>query len=130
MKIKLFVLAALVPAIMVGGFQQGALAKGIKTRIPLSASAAYPKATGKAVYKVNGAEREFQVEVDNVKRLAGQSVTISVNGVQVGSATVNSLGTAHLNLNTNLGNAVPFIKTGDQVQAKSAAGKLIASGTF
>lgn len=130
MKLKLVILAALVAAIMVGGFHQGAFAKGTKTRIALTAGANYPKAKGKAVYKVNGAEREFQVEVENIKKLAGQSVTILVNGAQVGSATVNALGEARLELNTNLGNTVPSIKTGDKVQVKSAAGKLIASGNF
>ncbi|MBI4670671.1 MAG: hypothetical protein HY741_03255 [Chloroflexi bacterium] len=130
MKLKLFVLAALVAVIMVGGFHQGALAKGTRTRIALTASADYPAAKGKATYIVNGKQREFQVEVENVKKLAGQSVKVFVNGTQVGSAVVNSLGAARLYLNTNLGNAVPFIKAGDQVQVKTSAGKLIVSGKF
>jgi predicted PilT family ATPase len=130
MKLKLFVLAALVAAIMVGGFHQGALAKGTKTRIALTASADYPAAKGKATYKVDGSEREFQVEVENIKKLAGKAVNVFVNGVKVGSATVNSLGAARLNLNTNLGNAVPSIKTGDQVQVKTGAGKVIVAGSF
>jgi predicted PilT family ATPase len=130
MKIRLFVLVALVAAILVGGFHQGALAKGTKTVIALSPSINFPNAKGKAVYKVNGAEREFQVEVENIKKLAGKSVGVFVNGVQVGSAKVNALGEARLNLNTNLGNAVPSIKAGDRVQVKTGAGKLIVSGKF
>lgn len=130
MKLKLFVLAALVAAVMVGGFHQAAFAKGTRTRITLTASADFPAAKGKATYKVDGSEREFQVEVENIKKLAGKTIYVFVNGVQVGKATVNSLGTARLNLNTNAGSAVPSIQTGDQVQVKTGAGKLIVSGKF
>lgn len=132
MKLKLFVLAAVLATVMLGGFHQGAFAKGggTKTIIALSPSVDYPNAKGKAVYKVNGSEREFQVEVENIKKLAGKSVKVYVNGVQVGSATVNSLGEARLNRNTDLGQTVPSIKTGDTVQVKTGAGKLIASGKF
>lgn len=130
MKLKLFVLAALLAAVMLGGFHQGALAKGIKTVAVLSPSAGFANAKGKAVYKVNGSEREFQVEVENVKKLAGKSVKIFVNGTQVGSAMVNSLGTARLNRNTDLGQAVPSIKAGDVVQIKTGGGTLVVSGKF
>lgn len=130
MKLKLFVLAALVAAVMVGGFHQAAFAKGTRTRITLTASADFPAAKGKATYKVDGSEREFQVEVENIKSLAGKAVKVYVNGVLVGSATVNALGQARLNRNTESGQTVPSIKAGDQVQVKTGAGKLIVSGKF
>ena len=132
MKLKLFVIAAVLAAVMLGGFQQDAFAKGggTKTVIALSPSADYPNAKGKAVYKVKGSEREFQVEVENIKKLAGKTVKVYVNGAQVGSATVDSLGAAQLNRNTDLGQTVPSIKAGDTVQVQTAAGKLIASGKF
>jgi hypothetical protein len=130
MKLKWFVLAVLLAAVMLGGFHQGALAKGTKTVAVLTPGADYPHAKGKAVYKVNGSEREFQVEVENVKKLAGKSVQVIVNGTLVGSATVDSLGAARLNRNTDLGQTVPSIKSGDTVQIKTGAGKLVALGKF
>lgn len=132
MKTRMFLLAALVATLLVGGFTQGAFAKGggTKTRISLTAAANFAGAKGKATYKVNGSEREFQVEVENIKKLAGKTVGIYVNGRQVGSAVVNALGEARLELNTDRGGSVPNIKAGDQVQVKKAGGAVIVSGGF
>lgn len=130
MKTRMFLLAALIATVLLGGFTQGAFAKGTKTTIALSPSAAFAAAKGKAVYKVDGAEREFQVEVENIPSLAGKTVKILVNGSQAGTATVNSLGAARLNLNTTLGNTVPNIKRGDKVEVRKMGGNLIVSGTF
>ena len=132
MKLKLFVLAAIAAVILLGGFQHSADAKGggTKTIIALSPSVDFPNAKGKAVYKVNGAEREFEAEADNVKKLAGKSVQVYVNGVKVGSALVDALGTGRLELSTQLGQSVPAIKAGDKVEIKTGAGKLILSGKF
>lgn len=132
MKTRMILIAALIAAVLVGGLSQGALASGggTKTVIALSHGTAYPNAKGKATYKVNGTEREFQVEVENVKKLAGQSVRILVNGIQVGTARVDALGAARLSRNTDLGNSVPNIKAGDKVKVKTSAGVLIVSGSF
>lgn len=132
MKLKLFVLAVALAAVMLGGFQQGAFAKGggSKTIIALAPSVDFPNAKGKAVYKVNGTEREFQVEVENILKLSGKTVKVYVNGGLVGGATVDALGKARLNRNTDLGQTVPSIKAGDVVQVKTGAGKLIVSGKF
>ena len=130
MKLKMFIFAALVAAVMLGGFQNHAFAKGTKTVIALSPGANFANAKGKAVYKVDGAEREFQVEVENVVILAGKTVKVYVNGTLVGSATVNSLGAARVNRNTALGQTVPSIQSGDTVQVKTGAGVLIVSGKF
>lgn len=130
MKLKLFVFAALAAVALLAGFQQGALAKSTKTIIALAPSVDFTNAKGKAVYKVDGSEREFQVEVENIRRLAGKPVYVFVNGVQVGKATVNALGEARLERNTDLGQAVPNIQPGTQVQVKTDVGKVIASGKF
>ena len=136
MKARMFILAALVAALLVGGFSQAAFAKGGngggggKVRIVLTGAGTYANAKGKADYKSKGGEREFQVEVENIKKLAGKSVSIFVNGNQIGTAAVNSLGAARLNRNSDLGQTVPNIKAGDQVQVKTANGVLIVSGSF
>lgn len=135
MKARMFILAALIAALLVSGFSHAAFAKGnsgggTKVRITLNGAGTYANAKGKATYKVNGSEREFQVEVENIKRLAGKSVSIFVNGNSIGTATVDSLGAARLNRNSNLGQTVPNIKAGDKVQVKTANGVLIVSGSF
>lgn len=131
MKTRMFILAALVAVLLVGGFSNVTLAGGgTRTRITLTSAGTYANAKGKATYKVNGSEREFQVEVENIKKLAGQSVNVFVNGKKVGTATVDALGAARLNRNSDLGQTVPNIKAGDKVQVKNAAGVLIVSGSF
>lgn len=132
MKTRMFLLAALIAAILVGGFSHNAFAKGggTKTRITLAASANYPNANGKATYKVNGAEREFEAEVEHIKKLQGKTVSVFVNGAKVGSGVVDSLFQAHVELSTQLGDSVPSIKKGDTVEFKNAAGTVIVSGKF
>lgn len=132
MKTRMFMLAALVAVLLVGGFSQGAFAKDsvTRTRISLAPTAEYARAKGKADYKVKGGEREFQVEVENVKKLAGKSLGVFVNDAKVGMAKVNSLGEGRLELNTDLGNKVPNIKAGDKVQVKDPSGVVIVSGKF
>jgi hypothetical protein len=130
MKIRMIALAALFAAALALSLGQVTFAKGTKTIIALTASAQFPNAKGKAVYKVDGSEREFQVEVENVKKLAGTRLGLFVNGTKIGGMLVNSLGEARFNRNTDLGQAVPLIKAGTTVQVRTAGGVLIASGKF
>src|SRR3954470_1844938 len=86
-----------------------AMAKGTVTQIPLKASDAYPSATGKAKYKKDGSNREFEVEVQHIRALAGKRVNVFVNGAKIGSPLVNSFGNANLNRDTQAGQSVPNI---------------------
>src|SRR6476619_6639867 len=88
MKTRMFLLAALVAIVLTTGFSHMAFAKGgsgggDKVRIALNGSANYPNADGKASYKVQGAKREFEAEVEHVKKLKGQTVNVFVNGTKV-----------------------------------------------
>ena len=103
---------------------------GTRTEIALRGSAAFPGANGKAVYKVDGGERELQIEVEDVRRLAGRRVNVFVNGTKLGSPLVNGLGEARLERNTDRGQAVPRIVDGSTVRVRTLAGTLIVSGTF
>lgn len=105
-------------------------AKGTETRITLRGSAQYPNAKGKAKYKVDGSEREFQVEVENVRALAGKTLNIFVNGNKIGTMRINNLGAGRINRNTEQGQNVPMISSGSTVQVKTAAGALVVSGKF
>ena len=132
MKTRMLILAALVAAILVGGFSHDAFAKGggDKTRISLSSASGFSNAKGKATYKAKSGEREFEAEVEHIKKLKGQTVNLFVNGSKIGSAVVNSLGEANVELNSESGDNVPAIKAGDRVEFKTAAGALIVSGKF
>lgn len=130
--LKVTVLGVFLTALLMGVFMiaPAAHAKGTETKITLAGSANYPAAKGTAKYKVDGSEREFQVELENAKSLAGKTVNVYAKGVKVGSFKVSSLGAGSLNLNTDNGQSVPFISTGSMVQIKTTAGALIASGKF
>ncbi len=132
MKLRMLAIAVLAAAVLLTGVSHGAFASGggTRTRVALAASANYPAAKGKAAYKVNGAEREFQVEVENVAALKGKTLRVTVNGVRAGTMTVSALGAARLNLNTTTGAAVPNITGGSKVQVKNGAGVLVVSGSF
>ncbi len=108
---------------------QAVQAKGTVTKISLIGNTQYPAAKGTAKYKVDASEREFQVEVENVKSLAGKTLNVMVNGKKVGSFVVNSLGVGRLNLNSTRGNNVPLIQPGSTVRIRFGT-SLVVAGKF
>lgn len=112
--------------------------KGTIIETILGGSPAYPFTTGKAKYKVDGTEREFQVEIEAVcyynscgpTPLFGTVVRVYADGVLVGNMRVSALGTARLNRNTDRGQVVPNIAVGSLVEVKTRTGVLVASGRF
>ncbi len=48
----------------------------------------------------------------------------------LGSMTVDALGEARLNLNTEMGARVPTIQKGSAVRVQTAGGALVVSGKF
>jgi hypothetical protein len=98
--------------------------------IALKGSISFPGATGKAVYKVNGSERELEIDLQHIRALAGKHVNVNVNGSRLASPLVSSLGHFTVNRNTGAGQRVPVIKTGSTVRVRTLGGTLVASGTF
>ena len=96
------------------------------TIIALKASSAFPGAKGKAKFQTEG-QRELEIEVEHVRRLAGQRVNFFVNARKVGSKRINGLGAAQLD---RRGSTFPAIKSGTRISVKTAAGRLIVSGRF
>ncbi len=96
------------------------------TRIALKSSGAFPGASGKAKFQNEG-QRELEIEVEHVRRLAGKRVSFFVNSRKVGSARVNGLGAAQVD---RRGASFPAINAGTLVKVKTAAGKRIVSGRF
>jgi hypothetical protein len=103
---------------------------GTTRTIALKGSISFPGATGKAVYKVNGSERELEVDLQHIRSLAGKHVNVNVNGSRLASPLVSSLGHFSVNRNTGAGQRVPTIKKGSTVRVRTLGGTLIASGTF
>jgi hypothetical protein len=99
---------------------------GPGTRIALKASSAFPGASGKAKFQNQG-QRELEIEVEHVRRLAGKRVNFFVNSTKVGSARVSGLGAAQVN---RRGASFPAIKAGTRIKVKTAGGTTIVSGRF
>ena len=144
MKSKLAVGVAVVGAVMVlapvsalAATQQSpqasrhaAAAATVNWQIPLTASAAYARATGSAQYQAQPGQREFQVEVERLAALRGASLLVQVKGATVGSMKVSSRGIAQLSRNTERAQRVPLISPGSTVTVKTTTGVVIASGRF
>ena len=103
---------------------------GVTHTITLKGSASFPGATGKATSKVNGSERELEIDVQHIKVLAGKRVLVNVNGHTLATPLVGRLGHFSVNRNTGAGQSVPTIKAGSTVRVRTLGGTLIVSGTF
>jgi Mg-chelatase subunit ChlI len=96
------------------------------TIIALKASSAFPAAKGKAKFQTEG-QRELEIEVEHVRRLAGKRVNFFVGSKRVGSKRISALGAAQLD---RRGSTFPAINSGTRVSVKTASGRLIVSGRF
>ena len=122
--------AVLAPAAMAKG-------GGTTRTIALHPSVSFPNASGKAVSKVNGSERELQIEVEHIRALAGKHVNVFVNGNKLASPIVNSLGNDQRQPQHRAGPVRPH-HPHRLDRARAHAGRhpdrqrhvLIASGTF
>jgi hypothetical protein len=107
------------------------LAKGGEgTRITLKSAKAFPAAKGSAKFKATAEERELQVEVEHIRRLAGKRVVFVVGGKKLGAAKVSRFGAAEIDRNSQRGQFVPGVQAGTTVKVKTTAGALIVRGSF
>jgi hypothetical protein len=116
------VLAVSVPQVLASG--------GVGTRIVLKSAKAFPAAKGSAKFKAKAEERELQVEVEHIRRLAGKRVVFIVGGKTLGSKKVNRFGAAEINRNSERGQFVPNVRAGTTVRVKTAGGVLVVKGSF
>lgn len=122
----LFAAAALVLTV----FVPAVVASGGGTRIVLKAAKALPAAKGSATFKAKPGERELQVEVEHIRRLAGKRVAFFVAGKKLATAKVNAFGEARVERNSERGQLVPAGSAGTRVRVRTAAGVLIVKGSF
>jgi predicted PilT family ATPase len=116
------VLAVSAPAVLASG-DRG-------TRIVLKAAKAFPAAKGHAKFKATAEERELEVEVEHIRRLAGKRVAFFVAGKKLATAKVNAFGEARVERNSERGQLVPAVSAGTRVRVRTAAGVLIVKGSF
>src|ERR671915_99566 len=84
-------------------------------------------ADGHADYRERGNSMRLNVEVEDVS--PNTAFTIEVSGNTLGTITTNSFGTAELELNTNDGQVVPRVVSGDVVEIFQGT-QLVLSGSF
>ncbi len=89
---------------------------------------------GKARYRVDPpSKRSLSVEVEKLKPLAGQTLTVFVisgaNTVTLGTIRISALGAGKIERKTELGHSVPSIVQGDIVQVRNGD-TVVQSGTF
>ena len=115
--VALAALALAAPAVQAKG--------GDGTIIALKASSAFPGAKGKAKFKVDG-QRELEIEIEHVRRLAGQRVNFFVNSRKLGSKRIS----ASAQRSSTAAAQLPGDRSGTRISVKTAGGRLIASGRF
>lgn len=96
----------------------------------MKASRAFPAATGSAQYQSQPGQRELQIELEHLAKLAGKRVNFYANGAKFGVGKVSSRGIVQIDRNTELGQSAPWIVHGSTVAVRTSTGKLIASGKF
>jgi hypothetical protein len=121
--ITLLALLVAIPAVALASNGEG-------TRVALKPSKAFPAAKGSAKFKAKPGERELQVEVEHIRRLAGRRVVFVVAGARLGAAKVSGLGAARLDRNSERGQRVPTVKAGTVVKVRTAGGRTVVSGSF
>jgi hypothetical protein len=102
----------------------------VNWQVPVKPSSAFPIANGSAQYQSQPGQRELQIEIDRLAKLAGKYVTFYANGVKFGVGKVSSRGSAQIDRNTELGQSVPAIVHGSSFAARTGTGVLVASGRF
>lgn len=85
----------------------------------LQAGKAYPQASGSSEFSQHATSRELDVTVAFVSALAGQHVSVYVNGTKAGTMTVSGTGSAFGEWDTQHGQSVPAASAGSKVEVKT-----------
>lgn len=96
--------------------------------MPVAADTTFRGAEGQAEFENRTTEMKFKISVEHIA--VGTVVNFFVGTTMIGSATTRAGGEAQLNFDSNKGDTVPVAAAGTAVSAKTAAGRVIVSGTF
>jgi hypothetical protein len=120
----------MIPAVLLALVAMAILAPAVEAkggqRIVLRPAGSFPAAKGSAKLQTAG-QRELEVEVEHIRRLAGKRVSFWVNSTKIGSSRVSGLGAARID---RRGSSFPAVGTGTKITVKTAAGGKIVSGRF
>jgi hypothetical protein len=89
-------------------------------------TANFPHAYGGARYESHHGWREFEINLNGIKKLAGKTVTVRVHGTIVGQMHVSQYGHAHLYRH----NGLPSMTAGNAIRVRTKSGTLVSRGTF
>ena len=97
--------------------------------LPPAVNPIFPTAKGRAQFRGGAVQRQLEIEVEHLP--PGTAVRFYLGPRQMGTQQIaDALGAASINLNTRLGDVIPTSVVGKPVRVKTAAGKLVVSGTF
>jgi hypothetical protein len=102
-----------------------------RLRANLRATAADPRASGHSDFESVGARRKFSTEVEDVSTDGQGRVVVTRSGQTVLSRAIRIRnGFGDLNLDTQNGQQVPVMRSGDLVRVANPAGVVILQGTL
>lgn len=127
--VGMVLIAALLLALVAAAPARAGSTATIK-RAALSGTGSYSAVNGEAKWKVKGGERELEVQIEDAKKLAGKTLTVTIGGKRAGQMKVGTLGRARLVRSTEAGQSVTASVTGKNVRITTAGGKLVATGKF
>jgi hypothetical protein len=122
---NLLTVAMIAAGIMiVAGDATQAFAQGGGGRTRLIAQMSAGQTKGKAKYEQRGARRKFSYELQD--GVPGTAISVRHAGNVVGNFTVDAFGRGKFELDTDLGEAVPVMATGQVIEAWNGGGFLMS----
>ena len=86
--------------------------------------------TAEVEFRVEGNDRRFEVEVENVNLPAGTRINVLVDNAVAGTIVLNNQFEGELRLRTDNGQAVPQVTSRSQIVIATQSGMTIVAGTF
>ena len=96
------------------------------THADMHSTTADPNARGEARYESRPGEREFDIYLRGIHKLAGKRLTVHAHGALVGAMQVSPRGRAHLYRDTG----VPVMHRHDSIKVRTPSGMLVTTGTL
>lgn len=103
-----------------------AQAAAADTHADMHSTTAHPNAHGEARYESRPGEREFDIYIRGIHKLAGKRLTVHAHGALLGAMQVSPRGRAHLYRDTG----VPVMHRHDGIKVRTHSGMLVMTGTL
>ena len=97
-------------------------------------SAAHPSTHGIGVFETKpglaGQERYILLQLEDAPELDKSILTVSIDGIKVGSFSINAKGFGSMSIEVKEGEAFPTVRDGSILEIKAADNSIVASGSF